>query len=211
MKKHARKKWAVNIFVRFINKLISMSRIGKQPVAIPAGVEIKITGAEISVKGPKGTLKLTHHPRVKVIEADGKINVTRLGEEGLDRSVHGLTRTLISNMITGVTKGFSKQIEIQGVGYRAQVQGKKLELAIGYSHPVSFPAPEGITFEMDKEKKNIITISGIDKGLVGQVSADLRGLRPPEPYKGKGLRYVGEQVRRKAGKAATAAGGKAAA
>lgn len=182
-----------------------MSRIGKQPITIPSGVEVKISGNTVSVKGPKGSLTMHAHPRVTIVVDGNMVTVSRASDEKLDRSLHGLTRTLIANMIGGVTKGFSKSLEIQGVGYRAQLQGKKLSLSLGFSHPIELHAPEGISFEIDKEKKNIITVSGIDKQLVGQVSSDLRGLRPPEPYKGKGIRYVGEVVRRKAGKAATAA------
>lgn len=188
-----------------------MSRIGKQPIQIPAGVEVHLKDGDVSVKGPKGSLKFKPHPRIKLKIEDKNLIVERQSNDILDASLHGTTRTLIANMIEGVTKGFSKQMEIQGVGYRAQLQGKKLQLALGFSHPVEFPAPSGITFEIDKEKKNIIIISGIDKELVGQVAANLRSLRKPEPYKGKGIRYVGEVVRRKAGKAAvTAAKGSAA-
>ena len=182
-----------------------MSRIGKNPVAIPAGVDVAVKDGKITVKGPKGTLTLAAHERMQIKIADKEVLIERGSDEILDRSLHGLTRTLVANMVEGVTKGFSKQLEIHGVGYRAQLQDKKLVLAIGFSHPVEFGAPEGISFEIDKEKKNIVTVSGIDKALVGQVAADLRSLRKPEPYKGKGIRYVGEHVRRKAGKAATAA------
>ena len=182
-----------------------MSRIGKQPIAIPSGVEVHIKDGVVTVKGSKGTLTFTHHPRVNVVLDGNVVKVERPNDDILEKSLHGLTRTLIANMVEGVAKGFSKKLEIQGVGYRAQVQGKKLQLALGFSHPVEFEAPDGISFEMDKEKKNIITVAGIDKALVGQVSADIRALRKPEPYKGKGIRYVGEVVRRKAGKAATAA------
>ena len=182
-----------------------MSRIGKQPIPIPAGVTVHFKDGAITVKGPKGTLSFKPHIRSQ-IKVEGKEVIVERSSEGiLDRSLHGLTRTLIANMIEGVTQGFSKKLELHGVGYRAQIQGKKLQLAIGFSHPVDFPAPEGISFEIDKEKKNIITISGIDKGLVGQVAADVRSLRMPEPYKGKGIHYLGEKIRRKAGKAATAA------
>lgn len=182
-----------------------MSRIGKQPIEIPSDVTVDIKNGAVTVKGSKGTLTFTPHARVH-IKVDGKtLTVERKSDDILDRSLHGLTRTLMANMIEGVTKGFSKRLEIQGVGYRAAIQGKKLQLALGFSHQVDFPAPEGITFEIDKEKKNIITVSGIDKVLVGQVAANLRALRKPEPYKGKGIRYVGETIRRKAGKAATAA------
>lgn len=165
---------------------------------------MELKSGTLHVKGAKGTLHWTPHPRVGIKVGENEILVERKSDEILDRSLHGLTRTLVSNMIQGVTQGFAKKLEIQGVGYRANLKGKNLELALGYSHPVEFKAPEGITFEIDKEKKNIITVSGIDKSLVGQVAADLRSLRKPEPYKGKGIRYQGEVVRRKAGKAATA-------
>lgn len=182
-----------------------MSRIGKKPIPIPAGVEIKIQDGTVHVKGPKGTLTFAPHGLMEIKMAEGAVTVSRKSNGILDRSLHGLTRSLIANMIEGVTKGFSRKLEIQGVGYRAQISGNKLDLSLGFSHPVQFQAPAGIQFEMDKEKKNIITVSGIDKMLVGQTAAKLRGLRPPEPYKGKGIRYFGEKVRRKAGKAATAA------
>ena len=182
-----------------------MSRIGKQPITIPSGVEIQVKDGMVSVKGPKGTLKFTPHPRMTIKIEDKILSVERKSEENLDRGLHGLTRTLIANMIEGVTKGYAKKLDIQGVGFRATMQGKNLSLTLGFSHSVSFDAPEGITFEIDKEKKNFVTVSGIDKALVGQVASNLRGLRPPEPYKGKGIRYFGEVIRRKAGKAATAA------
>lgn len=183
-----------------------MSRIGKKPIDVPAGVEVKMTSGEITVKGPKGVLKFTPHPRLEIKIEEKTILVNRKSEEILDKSLHGLTRTLVANMVTGVTEGFAKKLELHGVGYRAAVQANKLQLALGYSHPVEYPAPEGIHFEIDKEKKNIVVISGIDKTLVGQVAANIRALRPPEPYKGKGIHYLGEKIRRKAGKAATAAG-----
>lgn len=182
-----------------------MSRIGKQPIPIPTGVEVHIKDGVVKVKGQKGSLSFTPHPRMEIMVEDKSILVKRSGNEILDRSLHGLTRTLIANMISGVTAGFSKKLALHGVGYRAQVQGKKLQLSLGFSHPVEFSAPEGIIFEIDKEKKNIITVSGIDKIIVGQVAANLRALRKPEPYKGKGIHYVGEVIRRKAGKAATTA------
>lgn len=182
-----------------------MSRIGKQPITIPSDVTVDIKNGTVTVKGSKGTLVFTPHARVHIKVDGATLTVERKSDEILDRSLHGLTRTLMANMIEGVTKGFSKRLEIQGVGYRATVQGTKLQLALGFSHQVDFPAPGGIIFEIDKEKKNIITVSGIDKVLVGQVAANLRALRKPEPYKGKGIRYVGETIRRKAGKAATAA------
>ena len=182
-----------------------MSRIGKQPIELPSGVEVHVKDHEVTVKGSKGTLKLQAHKLMHVKVEGQKVLVERKTDGILDRSLHGLTRTLIANMVEGVTKGFVKKLEIQGVGYRVQIQGKKLQLALGYSHPIEFTAPEGIAFEIDKEKKNILFISGIDKAVVGQVAAEIRELRPPEPYKGKGIRYLGEKIRRKAGKAATAA------
>ncbi|MBI4994455.1 50S ribosomal protein L6 [Candidatus Peregrinibacteria bacterium] len=182
-----------------------MSRIGKQPVPIPTGVQADIKGSAVNIKGPKGAMTLNVNPRIKIKIDGSNVIVERGGNEKIDRSLHGLTRTLINNAILGVTKGFSKQLDIQGVGYRVQLQGKNLEFTLGFSHPVKFPAPTGITFEIDKEKKNILTVSGIDKCLAGQTAADIRDLRKPEPYKGKGIRYVGEVVRRKAGKAATTA------
>lgn len=183
-----------------------MSRIGKQPIPIPSGVEIHLKDGKLSVKGSKGTLTFTPHPLVEIKVEGGIATVSRKSDERLDKSLHGLTRTLIFNMIEGVSKGFSKKLEIQGVGYRVTPQGKNLEFALGFSHPVLFKGPDGITFEIDKEKKNIFTVTGIDKALVGQVAANIRSLRPPEPYKGKGIRYFKEVIRRKAGKAATAAG-----
>lgn len=184
-----------------------MSRIGKQPIPIPTGVEVKMTDGQIAIKGPKGALVQKIHPRMQIKIENNEVKVQRQGEENLDKSLHGLTRTHINNAIDGVTKGFFKKLEIQGVGYRVELQGRALKFALGFSHPVNFLAPEGISFEIDKEKKNIITVSGIDKMLVGQVAADIRSLRKPEPYKGKGIRYVGEAVKRKAGKAAAAAAG----
>lgn len=182
-----------------------MSRIGKQPIEIPAGVTVTMKEGKITVNGSKGTLTFTPHSRMLVTVENKTILVQRPNDERLSKNLHGLTRTLIDNMIQGVTKGYTKQLEIHGVGYRAAVQGKKLQLSLGFSHPVDVPAPEGISFEIDKEKKNILTISGIDKVLVGQIAANIRSLRIPEPYKGKGIRYLGEAVRRKAGKAAATA------
>ncbi len=180
-----------------------MSRIGKLPITIPNGVTVeKRPGNVVHVKGPKGELNMPVHEKITVEIVEGKVNVTRSSEQKLDRSLHGLSRTLISNMIEGVTKGFSKQLEIQGVGYRASMQGSKLVLALGYSHPIEFQAPQGITISIDAEKKNILTISGTNKQTIGEVAAKIRSYRKPEPYKGKGIRYVGEHVARKAGKAA---------
>ena len=181
-----------------------MSRIGKLPVIIPNGVTVEKRPENIIfVKGPKGELMFPVHEKIKVEIADGKINVIRSSEQKMDKSLHGLTRTLISNMVEGVTKGFSKQLEIQGVGYRAALQGTKLVLSLGYSHPVEFQPPKGITITIDPDKKNILTISGTNKQTIGEVAAKIRSYRKPEPYKGKGIRYVGEVVARKAGKAAS--------
>jgi large subunit ribosomal protein L6 len=175
-----------------------MSRIGRLPIPVPAGVEVKIDGDVVSVKGPKGTL--THNvpaPITAAVEGDS-IVVTRPDDERVSRSLHGLTRTLINNNITGVTTGFTKGLEIVGTGYRVTAKGADLEFALGYSHPILVQAPAGITFTVEGNTK--VTVSGIDKQAVGEVAANLRKLRKPEPYKGKGVRYAGEVVRRKAGK-----------
>lgn len=183
-----------------------MSRIGKHPVAIPTGVTVsRDADGTLVVKGPKGELKYKPNPAITVTVSENEIAVTRETEDRLQKSLHGLTRTLIQNMVTGVTKGFVKILEINGVGYRGQVAGSKLVLNLGYSHPIEYPIPAGITFKFDEEKKNILTVSGIDKQLVGQVSAEIRGFRPPEPYLGKGIKYSDEHIRRKAGKAAAKA------
>lgn len=180
-----------------------MSRIGKKPIEIPAGVEVKVTGQHISVKGPKGELSLEVRPEVKVEVKDGKILVTIQNDEA--RAFWGLTRALIANMVQGSVKSFEKKLEIVGVGNKAAMEGQTLVLSVGFSHPVKMPAPQGITFSVDK---NIITVSGSDKGLVGQTAAQIRKVRPPEPYKGKGIRYSGEQIKLKEGKrAATATAG----
>ncbi len=182
-----------------------MSRIGKLPITIPAGVTVDVKGTHVKVKGSKGELEFTFHPRAN-IQLDGStLKVVRTSEEKIDKSLHGVTRTLLSNMIEGVSKGYSKQLEIQGVGYRAQMAGSKLTLFLGFSHPVEFVPPKGIQITIDPEKKNIITVAGIDKQLVGEVAAKIREYKKPEPYKGKGIRYVGEYVQRKAGKAAASA------
>ncbi|WP_299566088.1 50S ribosomal protein L6 [uncultured Mycolicibacterium sp.] len=176
-----------------------MSRIGKQPVPVPAGVDVAIDGQTVSVKGPKGTLSLDVAEPIKVERSDdGAIVVTRPDDERRSRSLHGLSRTLIANMITGVTEGYTTKMEIHGVGYRVQLKGQNLEFALGYSHPVVIEPPEGITFQVESPTK--FSISGIDKQKVGQISAIIRRLRRPDPYKGKGVRYEGEQVRRKVGK-----------
>ena len=177
-----------------------MSRIGKQPVAVPDGVEISIEPELVSVKGPKGELAERKSREIDVKQEDGQIVVTRPTDRGDHRALHGLTRSLIANMVEGVTNGFEKRLEIQGVGYRAQLRGRALELALGFSHPVQVEAPEGIDFEVPQPTE--IVIRGIDKQLVGQVAADIRKRRPPEPYKGKGIRYRGEHVARKVGKRA---------
>jgi len=177
-----------------------VSRIGKQPIPVPSGVEVKIDGSTVTVKGPKGELSQTFSNVVSIEMEDGAIVVTRPDDSRTARSLHGLTRTLIANMVTGVSEGFSKNLEIVGVGYRAAMKGKDLELQLGFSHPVLVAAEPGITFEVPQPTK--ITVSGIDKQQVGQVAADIRKWRKPEPYKGKGVRYEGEYVRRKLGKAA---------
>ena len=175
-----------------------MSRIGKMPIPVPAGVEVKIDGQVVDVKGPKGTLTHTVPSPITIVFEDGNIIVTRPDEERNSRSLHGLTRTLIANNIEGVTKGFTKGLEIVGTGYRVTVKGSAIEFALGYSHPILVEPPAGITFQVDGNTK--ITVVGIDKQAVGEVAANLRKLRKPEPYKGKGVRYAGEVVRRKAGK-----------
>jgi large subunit ribosomal protein L6 len=176
-----------------------MSRMGKIPVVIPSGVTVKLQGNALTVKGPKGELTRTFHPDLSITVADSKIVIAR-PENPLYAALHGLTRALIHNMILGVTQGYKRDLEIEGVGYRAELQGKNLSLSLGFSHPVNFPAPAGITFEVDKSQR-VIAVTGADKELVGQVAARLRGLRPPEPYKGKGIHYLGERIRHKAGKA----------
>ena len=175
-----------------------MSRIGKAPVPVPAGVEVNIQGSTISVKGPKGELSRTLSDKVTVTAEDGQLVVTRAADDRESRALHGLSRSLINNMVIGVSEGFRKELDIVGVGYRAAAKGADLELALGFSHPVVITAPEGITFAVPAP--NRIEVHGIDKQLVGQVAADIRAWRKPEPYKGKGVRYVGEHVRRKAGK-----------
>ena len=177
-----------------------MSRIGRLPIAIPAGVEVKLDGQQVEVKGPKGTL--THEVKEPITIAkaeDGTLEVARPNDERLSRSLHGLTRTLVNNMVVGVTDGYSKALEISGTGYRVVAKGSALEFSLGYSHPVVVDAPEGITFAVESPTK--FSVAGIDKQKVGEVAANLRKLRKPDPYKGKGVRYAGEVIRRKAGKA----------
>ncbi|HEV7361734.1 MAG TPA: 50S ribosomal protein L6 [Mycobacterium sp.] len=176
-----------------------MSRIGKKPIPIPAGVDVTIDGQNVSVKGPKGTLDLmVAEPITVARNEDGEIVINRPDDERLNRSLHGLSRTLVSNLVTGVTQGYTTNLEIFGVGYRVQLKGSNLEFALGYSHPVVVEAPDGITFAVQSPTK--FTVTGIDKQKVGQISANIRRLRRPDPYKGKGVRYEGEQVRRKVGK-----------
>ncbi len=177
-----------------------MSRIGRKPVAVPDAVSVSIAPGNIAVKGPKGELTQTYSQDMTVSQEEGTILVARPTDRGEHRALHGLTRSLIANMVEGVTDGFEKRLEIQGVGYRAALKGKNLELALGFSHPVSIEAPEGIEFEVPQPTE--IVVRGIDKQLVGQVAADIRKRRKPEPYKGKGIRYKGEQVLRKVGKRA---------
>lgn len=179
-----------------------MSRIGKLPISIPANVTVEHSENNfVKVKGPQGELQFQFHKRVKIEIKDGKIIVKRENDDKEARSMHGLSRTLLANMVEGVNKGFSKQLEIQGVGYRASMQGTKLVLSLGYSHPIEVQPPSGIKITIDPEKKNILTVSGADKQLIGEIAAKIRSWRKPEPYKGKGIRYVGEYVPRKAGKA----------
>ena len=176
-----------------------MSRIGKLPITVPSGVTVNITpNNDVAVKGKNGELKASFNKNITISQQDGVISLTRSSEQKEIRALHGLTRALINNMVVGVSEGFSKTLEIVGVGYRAQLQGKKLSLGLGFSHPVEIDQPEGITFEVPNA--NTIIIKGIDKQQVGQVAANIRVLRPPEPYKGKGIRYQGEYVRRKVGK-----------
>jgi large subunit ribosomal protein L6 len=175
-----------------------MSRIGRLPIPVPAGVDVKIDGSAVEVKGPKGTLSLVVASPIVVALEDGNVIVTRPDDERTSRSLHGLTRTLIANNIQGVTEGFTKGLEIVGTGYRVTAKGNDIEFALGYSHPILVQAPAGITFTIDGNTK--VSVSGIDKQAVGEVAANLRKLRKPEPYKGKGVRYAGEVVRRKAGK-----------
>jgi large subunit ribosomal protein L6 len=176
-----------------------MSRIGKQPIPVPGGVEVTLDdGNAITVKGPKGQLARTFPQEVVITREDGRLVVSRPNDEGKAPALHGLSRTLLNNMVTGVTAGFTKTLEVQGVGYRALLQGSNLQLALGFSHPIIVAPPPGITFAVEGPR---VHVQGIDKEQVGQVAANIRKLRPPEPYKGKGIRYQGERVRRKAGKA----------
>ncbi len=175
-----------------------MSRIGKRPVVVPKGVTVELQGSTVAVKGPRGELRRTFHPEMQLALADNQITVGRPSEDKRHKSLHGLTRTLVQNMVEGVSKGFTKTLEIQGVGYKAESKPYGVNLVVGYSHPVKYEAPKGIKISV--ENNTTVKIEGADKEMVGQVAAELRSVRPPEPYKGKGIRYQGEQVRRKAGK-----------
>jgi large subunit ribosomal protein L6 len=177
-----------------------MSRIGRKPITVPDGVTVSVGPGRVTVNGPKGELATDVSTRMEVAESDGTLTVSRPTDRGPDRALHGLTRSLIANMVEGVTDGYERRLEIQGVGYRAKLSGKALELNVGYSHPVTISAPDGIEFEVPQPTQ--VIVRGIDKQLVGETAARIRRTRPPEPYKGKGIRYAGEQVRRKVGKRA---------
>ncbi len=177
-----------------------MSRIGRKPITVPDGVTVSLGAGRVTVNGPKGELEQQLSPRIDVAEQDGVLTVSRPTDRGPDRALHGLTRSLVANMVEGVTEGFERRLEIQGVGYRAKLAGKALELSVGYSHPVTIQAPQGIEFEVPQPTQ--VIVRGIDKQLVGETAARIRRTRPPEPYKGKGIRYEGEHVRRKVGKRA---------
>jgi large subunit ribosomal protein L6 len=175
-----------------------MSRIGRKPVTVPKGVTLQVEGNAVAVKGPKGELRRSLHPEMQIAVDNGQFTVARPSDEKRHKALHGLTRTLVQNMVDGVSKGFSKSLEIQGVGYKAEAKPYGVNLIVGFSHPIKYEAPKGIKISVDNNV--MVKIEGADKELVGQVAAELRAIRPPEPYKGKGVRYVGEQVRRKAGK-----------
>ncbi|MDL5155448.1 50S ribosomal protein L6 [Actinomycetospora sp. OC33-EN08] len=175
-----------------------MSRIGKAPITVPSGVDVTVEGQNVTVKGPKGTLTHTVDRPIEVGLEDGVLSVTRPNDERENRSLHGLSRSLLNNLVLGVTQGFERKLEIHGVGYRVQLKGSTLEFALGYSHPVRIEAPEGITFAVENPTR--FSVQGIDKQAVGQIAANIRRLRKPDPYKGKGVRYAGEQIRRKVGK-----------
>ncbi len=181
-----------------------MSRIGRLPIPIPDGVDVTLDGQHVRVTGPLGTLERDVHPEMALVREDGVLRVTRPSDAPRHRALHGLTRSLVANMVTGVTTGFTKVLEISGVGYRAQLQGETLVLALGFSHPVEIPPPAGISFTVETPTR--LSVNGADRELVGQVAAKIRAKRKPEPYKGKGIRYAGEQIRRKAGKAGKVGG-----
>ena len=177
-----------------------MSRIGRLPVVVPSGVQVDVQGSNVHVKGPKGELKRSFSPQIEIAVEDGHVVVKRKSDDATERALHGTTRAVIANMIHGVSSGFETQLQVEGVGYRAEMQGKDLALFVGYSHPVKVEPPTGISFEVD-QKTRIIKVLGYDREVVGQTAAEIRGVRPPEPYHGKGIRYAGEKIRRKAGKA----------
>jgi large subunit ribosomal protein L6 len=178
-----------------------MSRIGKKPIPVPDGVTVSVAPGRVTVNGPKGELQQTVSSRMEIVQGDdGALSVSRPTDRGEDRAIHGLTRSLVANMVEGVTDGFERRLEITGVGYRAKLSGKALELSVGYSHPVTIAAPEGIEFEVPQPTQ--VIVRGIDKQAVGEIASQVRRVRPPEPYKGKGIRYAGEQVKRKVGKRA---------
>jgi large subunit ribosomal protein L6 len=176
-----------------------MSRIGKLPIPVPAGVDVKMTGNDVSVKGPKGELRRSFHPLVSIARIDGTLSVTRANESQQAKALHGLSRSLLANMVTGVHTGYVKDLEISGTGYRATLAGKKLQLALGFSHPVEIDPPAGVSFALETPQK--VRVAGADKEIVGEVAAQIRALRVPDPYKAKGVKYAGEYIRRKAGKA----------
>ncbi|HEY8861997.1 MAG TPA: 50S ribosomal protein L6 [Candidatus Saccharimonadales bacterium] len=176
-----------------------MSRIGKLPVTLPKGVDVTLNGQQVSVKGPKGELRRTFHPLVKVDRADGTLTVVRANESQQAKALHGLSRSLLANMVTGVATGYTRDLEISGTGYRATLAGKKLQLALGYSHPIEIDPPAGISFALETPQK--VRVAGADKEVVGEIAAKIRALRVPDPYKAKGVKYAGEYIRRKAGKA----------
>ncbi len=177
-----------------------MSRVGKLPIDIPQGVSVNINKNSVVIKGPKGELQRDFPPEITIEQKDNQIVVTRHSDHRTHRAKHGLTRSLLNNMVVGVHSGFRRELQIEGVGYRANLKGKSLELNVGYSHPVVFNPPDGISFEVDKSGREL-AVTGADKEVIGEIAAQIRRLRPPEPYKGKGIRYVGERIRRKAGKA----------
>ena len=183
-----------------------MSRIGRLPIAVPSGVDVTIDGRQVTIKGPKGELTRELHPDMTVVREDGSIVVRRPTEQKQHKQLHGLTRTLVNNLVVGVTTGYRKPLEITGVGYRAALVGRKLQLNLGYSHPIEIEPPAGVSFELENPTR--LTVVGIDKELVGQIAARVRSTRKPEPYKGKGVRYAGERIRRKAGKAGKIGGKK---
>jgi large subunit ribosomal protein L6 len=176
-----------------------MSRIGRLPVKVPTGVEVQVEGRTLRIKGPKGELRRAFHPNVRVLRENGTVRVERASDEKFDRALHGLSRTLVANMIEGVTKGYERGLEISGTGYRAQLAGKKLQLTLGFSHPIEIEPPPGVSFVVETPQK--LRVVGVDKEVVGEIAAKIRGLRVPDPYKAKGIKYAGEQIRRKAGKA----------